>query len=949
MEEALRVAPQDPRLWSDLAAARLDRAEREKDPFDLVLALAASDRALAATPSLPEAHFNRALALERLFLLEEARSAWKGYLQIDPSSDWAGEARERLRAMPRTHGFEVDKLRQQLSRRDLKDEEIAGIVRRIPRDARRYVEELLFGDWAESSRQGHSERAARTLDSARRIARSLAALKGEHLPEDAISVIDQAAGHPPRLAALAEGHLAYREARRLHAERGFSDARPWFEKARRSLAVGQSPAEALASVYLAAGQIHEQRFGEVVEVLEGTAGWGGSDRYPGMLGTLYWTLGLAHLGHGEPGAALAAYQKALAIFQRSGGVEDLAGVHAVLVELYRYLGSPREEWRHLHAALAATPEIRGQRLDAILAEAADACETAERPEAALYFQNARVTAAAADPVALSHALLRRSQTLLRLGVRAAAGRDLAEARKLSERIEEEGQRERIEADLLIAESEVEPLGALEDLDRALAFYQERQNHFYLHRLYLARARARLIARDETGAEEDLRSAIEEHESLRRRVSEESLQISLFEQANSAFDEIVRLLAARPDGAEPAFDFAERERARALLDRLGPLTGEAQERVLAENVEPLSSRQIQKELPDGVAVVEYAWLADRPLAWVVRWDRVALIRIPYRTSEIKAQVEDLRDRMQGAAPAAQLNPSLEALHSMLIRPVLPELRPRDRIVFIPDGSLHAVPFAALRDRSRGRFLVQDRTFSVAPSATFFLSALARDLFLASGRRPTAFAIGNPSFSRSLAPTLLPLPYAEGEALTLASLLPGSEVRVRAKATRRDLLEIAGRHEIVHFGGHATVNPEAPLFSHLLMAPEGESDSGLLYAHQLYGTRFERTRLAVLAACDTARGPVKGEGVLSLARAFLASGVPGVIASPWAVDDDSTARLFRIFYPRLRDGDDAALALRKAQLALLADPDPALNSPAAWAPFALLGAWPSWRPDGQPTRK
>src|SRR5205085_2437073 len=100
---------------------------------------------------------------------------------------------------------------------------------------------------------------------------------------------------------------------------------------------------------------------------------------------------------------------------------------------------------------------------------------------------------------------------------------------------------------------------------------------------------------------------------------------------------------------------------------------------------------------------------------------------------------------------------------------------------------------------------------------------------------------------------------------------------------------------------------------------------------------RTRLVVLAGCDTGTGRgYRGEGVLSLARPFLASGVPRVIATLWSVADSSTLALVRTLHQRLRAGDSAAAALRTAQIAMLRSGDPKLSSPRQWAGFQLIGA-------------
>jgi Flp pilus assembly protein TadD len=99
LEEAARLRPDDARILNDLGAAYLVRGNRTGNKDDFSNALAAVNRALNADRSLAEAWFNRAYALERLGLAEEAREAWQAYLTIDDRSGWADEARTHLRAL----------------------------------------------------------------------------------------------------------------------------------------------------------------------------------------------------------------------------------------------------------------------------------------------------------------------------------------------------------------------------------------------------------------------------------------------------------------------------------------------------------------------------------------------------------------------------------------------------------------------------------------------------------------------------------------------------------------------------------------------------------------------------------------------------------------------------------------------------------------------------------
>jgi tetratricopeptide (TPR) repeat protein len=97
LENATRDAAGDADAWSNLSAAYLVRAQRERRPDDVVKALDAADRATRVAPSLREAWFNRALATEQIGgRREEAKKAWEDYLRIDAASAWSAEANRHL-------------------------------------------------------------------------------------------------------------------------------------------------------------------------------------------------------------------------------------------------------------------------------------------------------------------------------------------------------------------------------------------------------------------------------------------------------------------------------------------------------------------------------------------------------------------------------------------------------------------------------------------------------------------------------------------------------------------------------------------------------------------------------------------------------------------------------------------------------------------------------------
>ena len=94
--------------------------------------------------------------------------------------------------------------------------------------------------------------------------------------------------------------------------------------------------------------------------------------------------------------------------------------------------------------------------------------------------------------------------------------------------------------------------------------------------------------------------------------------------------------------------------------------------------------------------------------------------------------------------------------------------------------------------------------------------------------------------------------------------------------------------------------------------------------------------MLAACSTASGRIsRGEGPLSLARPFLAGGVPAVLATMWEIEDAPSSNLLTAFHRQIAAGRPPEEALRDAQVALIEGSDAALRAPRSWAAFQIAG--------------
>jgi CHAT domain-containing protein len=110
-----------------------------------------------------------------------------------------------------------------------------------------------------------------------------------------------------------------------------------------------------------------------------------------------------------------------------------------------------------------------------------------------------------------------------------------------------------------------------------------------------------------------------------------------------------------------------------------------------------------------------------------------------------------------------------------------------------------------------------------------------------------------------------------------------------------------------------------------------EDGILTADEISRLDLSGTKLAVLSACETARGKIEPvDGVFGLQRAFKMAGVGTIVMSLWKVQDDATSMLMTQFYTYLTSGIEKHQALWKAMM----DVKEKYKDPYYWAGFIML---------------
>jgi LPXTG-motif cell wall-anchored protein len=192
------------------------------------------------------------------------------------------------------------------------------------------------------------------------------------------------------------------------------------------------------------------------------------------------------------------------------------------------------------------------------------------------------------------------------------------------------------------------------------------------------------------------------------------------------------------------------------------------------------------------------------------------------------------------------------------------------------------------------------------------------------------------------------YADAAGFTLSNLpaskeeinkLPG-EIYIDSAATKQNFLQNADHYGIIHLATHASVNNEIPLQSFIAFYPGNNPTDYRLYAGEIYNMNLDSTQLIILSACETGSGKlVKGEGLMSLSRAFAYAGCPNIITSLWKAEDKTTAFISQRLHHYLQKGFSKDKALQQAKLDLLNsnDIDPRFKAPNYWAHLVFIGQY------------
>ncbi|MEM7352692.1 MAG: CHAT domain-containing tetratricopeptide repeat protein [Acidobacteriota bacterium] len=333
-----------------------------------------------------------------------------------------------------------------------------------------------------------------------------------------------------------------------------------------------------------------------------------------------------------------------------------------------------------------------------------------------------------------------------------------------------------------------------------------------------------------------------------------------------------------------------------------------------------------------AIVAYVLVRELAAAFVLRADRFDLLPLPFQPAELRPRVKILRHCLNARQGSAWRSPARE-LGRLLLGPLEDQasLEGIDRLLIVPMGELHELPFGVLLDQA-GRPWIERIAIAVVPAASTILE---------SGRHPTepGLVLGRERFEDDMLPELSAA-RREAEAVAQSS---GARLVFGQEASEQAFRRLAPNASRLHLVTHARVEPELPSLSRLVLAPRRDSAAlpstdGELTVGELLELDLQ-AELVTLSACRSglALPATRRLGTelrrTGLVEGFLLAGARNVLGTLFPVEDEATANFMVDFENELRE-HPPIVALTTVQRRLAAGTGPA-SHPGHWAAFVLSG--------------
>ena len=837
--------------------------------------LAAARNALARDDRDAAAWFNAGRALEELGLLAEARQDYKVVQRLEPGDGWATEAAQRSKVLAVSDPDVEWKLIANRLRNGGDPSAAEAHIAQESGTARRMAEWTYLVDWASARVANDRTATSEALTKARIVAGALLRQHRERLLSDAVSAIDrsEANGTAPDLA---RAHIAYDKGRALLRANDAEGALAKFNEAATAFARAGSPIEYLAKYYASGAFYSQGRITETLAELTEVDRINPWDRgYRALTAQLGWHRGICLVVRGQYAEAVDVFQRSSAIAAEIKDALLVAQFDNLASEAMEYLGRTNDAWRLRTRALRGLSRLSAsQRVTVTLMSAANLQLARREWQRCIVLHDSALPMALSskDPVLTTFVLAQRAIAHEELGHVAAAAADRQRAALWLTKITEPKLQHRLGVEVDIATGVAlrtrSPQHAITYFDSAIRQFETSGERAHLPRLYLERGRAYEALGDDTSYRANLARALALTDSWRDHVADMDERAALNIWSDSVRRDAIAL-ELRSRNVAAAFDLTERGRSV---------------------VRPLPLARVSASLAGDAAVIEYVITPRGIVALIIR-DRIArAVLLPGHVEEIAAAANRFRET--GSDSAGEL-------WRLVISPIRPFLSDVAIVDVVPERELSGIPFNALYDTERRRFLLDD--FAVVHSSS--ADAAIRASRPGGPTTNHALVVGADVFSDN---TMAPLPAVADEARNVARSWRDATLLLGREATGRALRNEAPHATAIHYAGHIVHRGGS---SQLLLS------DGFLSMQDIAHMPLDNVRVVILAACRGTELKTSNALVTDAASAFLTAKAHTVVASASDLDDSQSAAVMARLSPLLAHGIDPAVAVQRAAIAEL----------------------------------
>ena len=972
---ALALDPNDAKSHINLGAALLEKGKQEigkpegsRSVENFSRSLEHLNKGLQLDNTLLEGYFNRALVYQYLMLSREAEAAWREYLQKDPNSQWADEAKANLQSLEQSNSRKAmtvdDALKKFSEARQSGDDEAAWrVVSQHYTSAGNELSNRLLDSFLGLSSPDSSDSTV-SLANLSYLADLEQKRTGDRYMADLVNRYRQTT--PAIRNRIANARRRANSAYTLFTQSKFTEAVNEYTAAKQDYedagdTVGRTfILYRLAHCDVFLGDLAKARrsFEQLLSICE-------ANGYHWLVGQGLYGLAHASADNSEYSKAIDYSSRALEKFQQfqdlNGEVKALTQLAAVSQELYR----DRTALDYLSQGLALTTERQVEPIQrwGVFVQIGFGMDAMQLHDAALLYQKQALEIALemGRPLMISRSRGYVGSAYAAVKMYPEAVVEATKAYEVGSSIPETSGGREIMAnaswklgDILRESGQCDK--AIDSYNRSIDLYRDLKIEYFSYVAHKGRLFCLSNGGDDHAVNNELATVLRLFEEYRSKITTESQRNSFFAMEQSVYDFAIDFEFQRKTDPTKAFEYSEASRARTLLDAVSGNTSVLRmsygpDLAITTGQKSLDLSEIQMQMPAAAQILQYAVVDNKLFIWVVTKSEikpgVVNITAPALTDKVRGYLTNINQPPAAsdsntASASANTSAAAAEMFRLLVAPAEPFLDKNKFLCIVPDKILHYLPFDALVSPVTGTYLVEDYNIGVAPSSTVFVGLTNVAARKARKAEETFLGVGNPTFDRESFESLIDLKSAVKEVEAISSFYPRHRpLLVGPRATKDNIKSEIERADVVHLAMHYILNGKSEMLSGFPLAPKAPAtehgSDGFWQAAEIYGLKLPRTRLALLSACQTGiEQHYDAEGAVGAARPFFVAGVPVVVASLWAVDSDASAALMIDLHKhRTRDERPVTQALRLAKLDMLHGQDLRYRHPYYWAPFVVVG--------------